>query len=211
MTSRRHIAALAAAALLMAAPETARAGDHPHDRNGFLLGFNLGGGSAEVEWETEDATLSSDRESGGAGNLRLGYAVSPAVALGLEVAGWSRTYDVVGPLGGSSEVTVTFGIVGGAATWYPGRGGFFVRGAVGAGRIEVDVESGDVTVTADETGIGLLAATGYEWRLSRVFALGAELDLGHVNAGEVEGAAGDSGDLTANFANLTAALNFYFD
>jgi len=174
----------------------------PHERNGFLIGFNLGGGSAEVEWEADDLVLSSDdRENGGAGNFRIGYAMTPEVALAFEAHAWARTYDI----GAGNEATVSFSVAGPSVTWWPGGQGFFLRGTIGVGRIRVEVDTGPLTVTGEDSGLGLALGLGYEWRLTRKFALGIELDGGSVDAGEVDG-----GDLKANFANLTAALNWYW-
>lgn len=175
---------------------------YPHERNGFLIGFNLGIGSAEVEWKGEGVNLSSDeREGGGAGNFRVGYAVRPDLALALEVTAWSRTYDIEP----GDDATVNFSVVGPALTWYPQGGGFFLRGTIGVGRVSVEVDTGPVTVSADDGGLGVALALGYEWRLTQKFALGIEVDGGSIDAGEVDG-----GDLTANFANLTAAFNWYW-
>ena len=56
------------AALSLAIP--AAAGDWAHDREGFVIGFNMGGGTATASpKEGED-----DSGGGGAGSFRLGWA-----------------------------------------------------------------------------------------------------------------------------------------
>lgn len=200
---------LGSVALALAVGVTAADAGDPHERNGFLIGFNLGGGTAEIEWEADDVALSSDdREDGGAANFRIGYAVRPDLALALEVTGWARTYDVDGIDDG--EATVSFSVTGPSLTWYPGAQGFFLRGTIGVGRMRAEVKGdlgafGQISVTGEDSGVGLALAAGHEWRLTQKFSLGVELDLGVVDAGEVDG-----GDLSANFANLTGAFNWYW-
>ena len=55
---------LAIAVAVPAAP--ALAGSHDHDRQGLVLGFNLGLGGAKVEWEDDGFLFESDTETGGA-------------------------------------------------------------------------------------------------------------------------------------------------
>ena len=38
--------------------------------------------------------------------------------------------------------------------------------------MELEVESGGVTVSDDDNGFAFLAGTGYEWRLTKKFAIG---------------------------------------
>ncbi len=180
---------------------------HPHERTGFLIGFDLGGGSAQVDWEVDDVTLSSDRESGGAGNFRIGYATRPDLAIALEATGWTRTYDVEGT---AFEVTTSFSVVGPSLTWYPEAGGFFVRGTIGSGRVRVEFSGDGISIVGEDHGLGAAIAGGYEWRLTRRFALGVQADLGAIDVGEVTSEDGSTSDLKVDFANLTAAFNWYW-
>jgi opacity protein-like surface antigen len=177
-----------AVVLGLALPAVAAAGQWPHERDGIVLGFNVGGGSAGVT----ASSLDSDRETGFAGSGRVAYALDPQWALGLEGNVWTKEVD------GESW---TFSVGGVAATFYPGGGGFFVRGGVGSGRVEFTVDSGSFQLTASDTGFGFLLGAGYEWRLSRKFALGPEINYAYANIDD---------DFSLNYINTTVGLNWYF-
>ncbi len=163
-------------------------GSWTHERDGVVLGFNLGAGSAGVN----ESGLDSDRESGLGANIRVAYAFTPQIAAGLEGNMWTREVD---------GETWTFSVGGAAITYYPGAGGFFVRGGIGVGTIEYEVESGGVTFSASDDGFGFLLGTGYEWRLTRKFSLGPEVDYAHGKVND---------DLSMNYVNVTLGLNWYF-
>jgi hypothetical protein len=166
------IAALAAFAL---APTGALAG-YPPDRNGFMIGFGVGGGSVGIEDGDE-------REGGVTGNFRIGYAVAPTLVIHLESSAWTKTSE--GELVGIDEdtflsiygdVTWTFSTAVAALTYYPSSGLFF-RGGLGVGVAEVEVEVADIDISEDESGFAALAAVGYEWRLTKKFALAPQADF----------------------------------
>jgi hypothetical protein len=189
MTTRAFgsLAVLALVSLFLAPPTTAEA-SWPHERDGVVLGFNVGAGSGGVNLSGID----SDRESGFGGNFRVGYAFTPQIAAGIEGNGWTKEVD---------NETWTFNVTTLALTYYPGAGGFFVRGGVGVGSVEYGLESGGVSYSASDDGFGFLLAAGYEWRLTRRFALGPEFDYGYGNVND---------DLSMNYWNVTAGLNWYF-
>lgn len=186
--------ALVAISLLPAA--RAAAGPWGHERTGMVLGFNLGGGGAAAKFDGDGLSAETDRESGGGGNLRIGYAVSPKVVLGLETSGWSKQVDE-----GNIESTWSLGVATFAATWYPAAGGFFLRGGVGVGHAEVEWDAGDgLTLAGEDSGFGLTTGLGYEWRLTRRFALGPQLDLNYVDIGD---------GISMNWFNVTVGLNWF--
>jgi hypothetical protein len=163
------------------------AGVHPHDRSGFMLGFGIGGGSQGIEDE-------DDRESSAIGDFRIGYAVQPDLAVHLESSVWSKTFDDL-----DGEVTWTFATTTAALTVYPGGGGGFLRGGIGFGTASVELDTGPFTVSADESGFGVLAAAGYEWRLTRMFALGPHAEFTWMDAGDVGSATMFGGALDFNW------------
>jgi hypothetical protein len=184
----RRIPALGALALLTAAlPQDAHAGQWSHARNGFTIGFNLGVGSAGVDL---DDGGSSDRASGGAGSLRIGYAVSPQLVVGFDGNGWTNETDGV-------EQTFSMGGVG--MTWYPQQGGLWLKAIVGAGRAEFRTRFLGADLEVADTGAALAVGTGYEWRLTRSFALGPAMDLARASF--------DGG--SADWANVSLGLNWY--
>jgi opacity protein-like surface antigen len=186
--------ALLATSLLPAG--RAVAGQWGHERTGMVLGFNLGAGGAMAKFDADGGSIETDRESGAGGNLRIGYAVSPQVVLGLETSGWSRNEDE-----GDVESTWSLGLAAFGATWYPAAGGFFLRAGIGVGRAEIEWDAGNgQTVAGDDTGFGLTTGLGYEWRLTRRFALGPQLDLNYVDIGD---------GISMNWFNATVGLNWF--
>ena len=76
-----------------------------------------------------------------------------------------------------------------------------MRGGVGVGTMEFASESGGVRFSASDDGFGFLLGTGYEWRLTRKFALGPEVDYSYANVND---------DISLNYVNFSAGLNWYF-
>jgi len=176
------------AALLLVPAIAAQAGQWPHERDGVVLGFNLGAGTAGVTASGYD----SEREGGLGGSGRIGYAFSPELAVGLEGNFWTREVD---------GETWTFSVGAATLTYYPGAKGFFVRGGLGGGSMEFETQQGGVTFSASDNGFGFLLGTGYEWRLARKFALGPEIDYSYAKVND---------DISLNYVNFTVGLNWYF-
>ena len=199
---------------LISSVSSALAGTHGHVREGFMIGLNLGGGTAEAKLEGDGFEVSGDdRVGGGAGNFRLGYAISPKLVIGYESSAWLREEEVSG-FGSDLTSTTTLMVNAVALTWFPAEGGFFLRGGLGIGTYREKLESGNLSLEFDDHGVGVSMALGYEFRLTRTFALGPQLDLAYVNIGEVEATdfEGDTvtADVTFNYVNLTLLLNWYF-
>lgn len=171
---------------------SAVAGSHPHDHHGFFLGFNLGGGTADISVPDGEDT---DREWGGVGNFRIGGAIKNNLLLGAETSGWVKD---------ENNTTVSLSTIEFAATYYPGSEGFFLRAGAGFGTTSVERDLGsEGKLSKDESGFALSAAAGYEWRLTNKFALGPQVEFVYLNIG------GDLVD-TANFFDATLGFNWYW-
>jgi hypothetical protein len=143
-------------------------------------------------------------EVSGVGQFRLGGALRDDLILGMEASTWVKEYDL--EVGGAKvgDAKTTFGAAVFAATWFPGNRGYFLRGGVGvaSARGEVDIEvTGLLDLSLDETdrGIALLAATGYEWRLTEKFAIGPEVEVFFM---------GVSGDVAEDIVVVDGAVEF---
>lgn len=202
----RTTIALAILALGLTTPALAA---EPHERNGFLIGFGVGGGSAEVNFDNDGESVSSDRQGGGAGAFRIGFALRPDLTLALESSGWVHKETVV-ILGEDVDATWSLSSTVAGLTWYPQAGGFYLRGGLGIGRVALELEDGGFNFTADDTGLGLLGGLGYEWRLTQKFALGPQLTAGFINLGEEEADDGTTLDTSFNFVNVELAFNWYW-
>jgi hypothetical protein len=178
---------IALAILLTAAIAPASAGQKPQNHDGWNLGFGFGGAGAVLN---VDGAGSSDREGGGMGNFRVGYPLNERFSLQFEGNAWTKT---------ENDVTVTFSASTFGVAWFPNEG-LVLRGGIGFGGTTVSVSSGNTTTTESETGLGLHAAIGYDFRLTRTFALGPQVDAGYAGF--------DGGD--SNWFGLGLNFNWYF-
>jgi len=65
-------------------------------------------------------------------------------------------------------------------TYFPGNAGFMLRGGLGLALVSADAEETAFTPAASfspDPGLAVLAAVGYEFRLTEKFALGADFDM----------------------------------
>lgn len=154
------------AVALLTAP-VAWAGSHPPDRNGFMIGFGIGGASLGL---ADD----QDREGSVTANFRIGYALRHDLVLHYEGNGWVKTFETV-----VGDATWSFSTSTVAMTWFPSNMGLFLRGGVGLGTARVEVETGGVTVSDSEGGVGFLLAGGYEFRLTKKFALAPQVEYAY--------------------------------
>jgi len=186
-----HVVAAIALATTFCA-RNAVAGKYPQDHHGFFIGFNVGAGTADV---STSGGGDSDREWGGAGNFRLGGAVKNNLLISGEFTGWAKEID-----GATASLnTALF-----AVTYYPTSEGLFLRGGVGFGGSHVEADAGNgYRLSKDENGFAMAAAAGYEWRLTRKFALGPQVEFNWLDIG------GDIVD-TANYFNATLGFNWYW-
>jgi len=168
---------------------------HP-DRNGFFIGFGLGVGSAG--WEGEE-----DRAGGAVGNFRIGYAVAPNLTVGLESSSWVKREDS-GILG---ELTLIYNVSTFGAAYFPGNGGFYLKGGIGFAAASFEDIGylpglGNSKFEIDQSGFGFLGATGYEWRLTRKFAIGPEVEYIYLNVGDPF--------MDADYISATIMMDWYW-
>jgi len=133
-------------------------------RQGWLVGLSAGGGSAQ----TTSNAGNSDREAGIAGSVRVGYAFTPTLSLDLSSNAWGKD---------KSGTTVTFSFAGPMLSFYPGATGLVLRGGVGVGTTTNSTTFGNTTISSHESGVGVSVGAGYEFRVTRRFALGPQVDF----------------------------------
>ena len=158
-------------AALLAVPQGAEAQAEAAARDGFFIGFGLGGGSF-------GCSECSNRESGFAGHLKLGGTVSPQLLLGAESSVWTKEME-----GG---VRFTHANLSALAQFYPSvAAGFFLRGGIGISTLEVSASDGGVSVSASDTGLGLSAGLGYDIRVGQNFSISpyGTFDWGNFDGG----------------------------
>ncbi len=194
---RFSLAGVASIVALVGLTSLASADPYPQDRHGFMLGANLGGGTAAVSVNGGGASVSSEREGGVAGNFRFGWGLTPNLSLGLESNAWTKS---------QNGTSVAFTVSALTATYYPNPlQGFYVRAGVGGGSQKVSVDQGGISAVQSQTGFGFTTGLGYEMRLGRHWSLGPSLDYAY-NSVDL----GGGGTLSANYVNFSAAFDWYF-
>jgi len=187
MSSNRILFATALAASLAFAPPAASAAGHPHQRDGWNVGFGLGGGNAD---RTYSGGTSFEREDGITGNIRLGIPMGKTMHFALETNGWRKA---------QNGESVMFNAFTGGVAWFP-SGGWVLRGGVGLGVTTESVSFEGGNLVSTENGFGVNAGLGYEFRLTHTFSLGPQIDGGFITI--------DSGD--ANWGSVSVQANWYF-
>lgn len=161
---RHAVLFLLAAGLLAGA---ARAGEHPHDRTGLVLGLNVGPAAGSLEYDRFGSTVEQEMEDGSGGAVRLGWGVSDHVVLAVEGRGFQWE-------DGAEELDMHLALV--TVTWHPACGGFFLRGGVGRSFVTANLAASHGADWGERESEAALIGLGYEWRLGRQFALGVALD-----------------------------------
>lgn len=181
------VAAVGALAVVTWLASPVAAGEHPHTRQGWLVGFGVGVGGSE----TRSGAGTSDRSGGFAGSVRAGYAFSPKISLELDGSLWSWEED---------GATVAFTVSGVGFNFYPGGQGLVLRAGVGSGTGRAAVRTGNTTVTRTEEGVGVLGGVAYEFRVTPRFALGPQVHIGWI----------DVDTFKADWVNVEVGLQWYF-
>lgn len=155
-------------------------------RQGFLIGFSLGGGSM-----TDSSCDGGDCEiSGGAADVHLGGMITPQLGLMVDSSGVTHS---------DGDYTLSHNVVTVAAQyWLTPR--FWIKAGLGNGRLSVSVEGdGYKSEWNSAWGVGALAAAGYELYQGKTFALDVQL----------RGAATTYEDYQLNNGSLSLGFNWY--
>lgn len=169
--NRTTTSSLIALTLVTLVAGSALAGDHPNERRGWFLGFDIGTGSSSLEYDRPAGKYESDDdEVGGAFGLRVGYGLTDRFLVSLDTNGYGQEDD---DWETSIDTTVLM------ATYHLGGGGFFFRAGGGVGRVETELPAdlaGSPAVEFKKSGPVLALGAGYEWRVGEKFALGLAID-----------------------------------
>jgi hypothetical protein len=186
---RTVLAVLACLLLIGAGTATVLAGQYENERDGFVIGFNVGGGGAK--FEQDDPPIESDSTGGVAAAFRLGWAFADEFMLGIDGHAWRKEENGVDLTGTTSLICFT---------WYPSARGFFLRTGFGVGNVEFGLETTEGRLSVDDDGGAFGIGAGHEWRLASKFALGAAVDY---NVIDLDG-------WKLKYFNVTAQFNWYF-
>ena len=172
----------------------------PQTRQGFWIGFGIGGGSARGDC----AGCAFDAGSGATGYLKVGGTLSPRLLLGADVTSWVGTATDGGL--GTADVTVSF--VTAAVYWYPSpAGGLFFKGGLGSFVLTADANTGEGLESASAA---LVLGIGYDIRVGRMLSLSPVLTFGASGKGgfDIDGIT-VAGDFTGGLATLQVGVTFH--
>jgi hypothetical protein len=175
-----HAAVSITALVVMLMPTTAWS--HPQTRQGFFIGLGLASGSAAVGL---GEGVSSDRESGTGGSFRMGWTLNPKFALGLENNSWFKS---------DESGAATLGAVTVAGSFFPAEG-LVLRAGLGGG-YEGEASDG----VGGSAGFAWTLGAAYEFRVTRSFALGPQIDYTRMNLEFAD----------ADYYNIGLSMNWYF-
>ena len=141
-------------------------------RGGWYIGFGLGWGDGSVTGDSGTSTFGELLRGQGPVNLTLNFKVGatlgPSLLLGLDVTA-VRAAGSAGGLDSAVQVNGYHAML----TFFPLERGFFVRGGAGFADLVLDAPAG----STHHGGFGLVAGTGYAFRLGRSFSLSLNLDV----------------------------------
>ena len=157
-------------------------------RDGFFIGFGVGGGSMSFEGDSE-------REAGGTAYFKIGGALSDKVLLGAEIGAWSKEMEEGGVNG-----TVTSSSLNAVVYVYPDpAGGFFLKGGIGTAFLMAEINSGGWSYSETENGFGFTLGAGYDIGFGGRFGLTPHADFHY----------GGFEDSSTNLIRLGLGFNWY--
>ena len=106
--------------------------------------------------------------------LRIGGTVSDHVLIGVEI--FTHLDRAFGFVPKDTSATAETGTIAAVVLWYPGRHGLFFKGGVGPAFGQFSLPSSPTTAdTSRGGGVGLTFGVGWDWSISRKFAITANV------------------------------------
>lgn len=174
---KRILAATAVLAIGVAAGAAAQS--HPQTRQGFWIGFGLGGGQASVDCG-QGACTGVDPATGGSGYLRLGGRLNNRWLLGGESNSWVG--EIEDAAGDPSDVVA--GFLTATAYFYPNpASGLFIKGGLGFYSFTAQDTNGD---EATSSAPAIVLGVGYDIRVGRMISITPVLTIVQSGAGDLE-------------------------
>lgn len=195
-TLARILIATAAGLLVVTAGGSAAAQMYANERDGAVIGANVGYGWTSISGVSAGEEFDTDSQGAFAGLLRFGFARSDQFMVSGDVGGWTKSWQ-------GQKVRLFF--FNATATWFPGGEGFFARGTLGYGNLDVLFITPAVPVDFNQGAFNFGGGLGYELRIIPELAIGLALDYWRFNVGQFE----DLEDVKANTTAITFQVNYY--
>lgn len=172
-----------------------------NDRDGVVFGAAMGHGWNTVHVaEMSGMARDPDHMSTVIGALKFGWAWNDELVGFVGVSGWSRSlFQNIDP----ASATNLNGLI--ELYYYPGGGGFWLKGGVGAGSLDYFLNSADPArrTVFKESGFAFTVGTGYEIRFSDRFGVGLSYDYTRLDINNFGNFVG------ANTGNQVIAVNLF--
>lgn len=151
-----------------------------HDRDGTVIGLNFGCGWNNLKFEAPDGSKSeTGTDTAFTGGLSIGWARNDNLIGSLGIYGWKQSlYQGITPVSVSN-----FNFLAEVA-WFPRGEGFWLKGGIGGGTLDVYAVFPLSTVNFQQGGWAYTAGAGYEFRVSDGLALGLAYDYRTISVGE---------------------------
>ena len=189
--------------LIAACPATVLADLGGHDRDGVVVGFEMGHGWNSVQMTSSDfGELDTGDLSTFTGAFRVGWARSDNLVGFIGISGWKRSFSQ--GLVPSTATNLNFLV---ELHYFPRGEGFWVKGGVGSGSLDLwvnaPVEANRIDIK--ESGFTYTLGAGYEFRVSEQVAFGLCYDYTNINMGDFE----TFTDASTTNQVLAISINYY--
>lgn len=197
-----HLSGLLALTLLLVAVQPAAALHlGGHDRDGTVVGLNIGGGWNRIEFGLEGERTKTNTEFDFSGGINVGWARSDHLIASIGIYGWKEIFYVYG---GEHLKITNFHFLA-ELTWFPRGEGFWIKGGAGGGSLDFDLNTVGNRHIFKKGGWNFSGGTGYEFRVSDEMAFGFAYDFRFLTVGDF----GDFEDTKVFSHNASASLRFY--
>jgi len=172
-----------------------------HDRDGVVVGLDLGYGWNTVEFNNaEGQKISTGSIETFNGGFQVGWAPSDNFIGSIGFNGWRRSFSQnLVPI---SARYYSFMVEG---YFFPRGEGFWIKGGIGRGTMDLTMNHPQRIYNINEAGLALTTGAGYEFRVADTTALALAYIYQHTDVGDF----GDGTDTTVGSHSVSLTIHFY--
>jgi hypothetical protein len=172
-----------------------------HERDGTVIGLDLGYGWNTVKFtNTDGQEVSSGSIDAFNGGFQVGWAPNDNFIGSIGMNGWRRNYYT--QAGNFDTRYYSFNLEG---YWFPRGEGFWIKGGIGYGTVELTLVAPARIYNVNSGGMSLGTGVGYEFRIADSTALALAYIYQYTNVGDFEGGT----DTTVSNNSVSLTFHFY--